>query len=90
MIDPKSRDDMLQTLASILYRCDDEPSTAEEGLAIALDASLVAMRLPTSSGCHGLLREALDDLYLHPVSTRARAKMRDAADQTAEMLLHTS
>ena len=89
MIDPKFRTDMLRTLASILMRCDDEPSH-EDGLAIALDASLVAMRLPTSSGCHGLLREALDDLYLHPVSTRARAKMRDAADQTIVMLTATS
>jgi len=89
-IDPKTRAKMLQTLASILYRCDDEPSTAEEGQQIALDAALVAHRLPTTSGCYGLLREAFDDLYLHPVSTRARAHMRDAADQTTVMLLATS
>jgi hypothetical protein len=89
-IDPKTRAEMLQTLASILYRCDDEPSTVEEGQALALDAALVANNLPTTSGCYGLLREAFDDLYLHPVSTRARAQMRDAADQTTVMLLATS
>jgi hypothetical protein len=89
-IDSKTRASMLQTLASILYRCDDEPTTAEEGQALALDAALVANNLPTTSGCYGLLREAFDDLYLHPVSTRARAHMRDAADQTTVMLLATS
>ena len=30
-IDSKDRAFMLQTLASILYRCDDEPTTREEG-----------------------------------------------------------
>jgi hypothetical protein len=89
-IDSKDRAYMLQTLASILYRCDDEPSTTEEGQRLALDAALVAHRLPTTSGCYGLLREAFDDLYLHPVSTRARAQMREAADQTTVMLLATS
>lgn len=90
MIDPVNRADMLRTLASILHRCDEEPSTLEDGQAIALDAALVAHRLPTTGGCYALLREAFDDLYLHPVSTRARAQMRDAADQTIVMLTATS